>query len=76
MRNGIFALALWMAEYSPSALPGAAVSFVSLVLVTGEKERQFMSSKIKYTDEPMEARVIQDFFLRLKSLRSARKGSR
>ena len=29
--------------------------------VTGEKERQFMSAKIKYTDEPIEARIVQDF---------------
>ena len=42
-------------------LPGAAVSYASLVLVIGEKERQFMSRKIKYSDEPIEAQVIQDF---------------
>jgi predicted DNA binding CopG/RHH family protein len=29
--------------------------------VTGGKARQFMRAKIKYTDEPIEAKVIQDF---------------
>jgi hypothetical protein len=31
-------------------------------LVTGEKERKFMKSKITYTDEPMgKVRVVKDF---------------
>jgi hypothetical protein len=37
------------------------VSFVSLVPLIGGKARQFMSAKIKYTDEPIEAKVIRDF---------------
>ena len=47
--------------FSPSALPIGAVSFESLAPATGGKEKQFMSAKIKYTNEPIEARAIRDF---------------
>lgn len=35
--------------------------FELLALDTGAEERQFMSKKIRYTDEPIEAKVIDDF---------------
>ena len=47
--------------FLPSALPIGAVSFESLVPTTGGKEKQFMSAKIKYPNEPIEARAIRDF---------------
>jgi len=50
-----------MAVFSLSALLIAAMSSASLALVTGGKERPFMKAKIKYTDEPIEAKVIRDF---------------
>src|SRR5665811_115552 len=46
----------------PFASPIAAVSFAFLAPVTGGKARQFMSTKIKYTDEPLgDIKVVQDF---------------
>jgi uncharacterized DUF497 family protein len=35
--------------------------FESLALVIGGKEMQFMKAKIKYSDEPVKAKVIRDF---------------
>src|SRR5680860_510334 len=57
----IFALEKLTAAFSLFALLIVAMSFVFLAPVTGEKERQFMSAKIKYTDEPLEAKIIRDF---------------
>jgi predicted DNA binding CopG/RHH family protein len=39
-----------------------------LVPVTGERERQYMSAKIKYTNEPIDAKVIRDFLPRPEEL--------
>mgnify|MGYP001581188505 CR=1 FL=1 len=61
LRNATFVSARLTGAFLPSALPIGAVSFESLVPATGGKEKQFMSAKIKYTNEPIEARVIRDF---------------
>ena len=37
------------------------VSFVSWAPVTGGKARRSMSGRIRYTDEPIKAKVIRDF---------------
>lgn len=41
--------------------PTVAVRSGFLGLVTGAKEKQFMNAKIKYTHQPIEAKVVRDF---------------
>ena len=48
-------------EFLPSASPTVAAQSGFLELVTGAKKKQFMNAKIKYTPEPIKAKVVRDF---------------
>jgi predicted DNA binding CopG/RHH family protein len=61
-KNGFIVLAKLMVRLSRYGLLTAPPSFALSVSATGEKERQFMSAKTKYTNEPLgSVKVIADF---------------
>jgi predicted DNA binding CopG/RHH family protein len=69
LKSGTTALARSAAAFSQSALPTAPKSSASTGLVTGAKESEFMSEKIRYTDEPLgDLEVVPDFLPRPEDL--------
>jgi len=62
LKNDFIALVKLMEVFWRCDLLIALQLFGLSALVTGAKERQFMSTKIKYTNEPLgEIRVVKDF---------------